>query len=56
MKDVLGDYLELQQSAIQALIHTNPKLTGSESPEAMDIDTGPPPESVADTQDQAMET
>ena len=56
MKDVLGDYFQEQQTAVQALIHANLGLTGSESPEAMDIDTGPPPESIADTQDQAMET
>ena len=56
VNDVLGDYLEEQQSAVQALIHANPGLTGSESPEAMDIDTVPPLESVADTRDQAMET
>ena len=56
MKDVLGDYFQEQQTAVQALIHANLGLTGSESPEAMDIDTGPPLESIADTQDQAMET
>ena len=70
--DVLGDYFEEQQSAVQALICANPGLTGSESPEAIDVDpeppsesvaeppsesvSKPPPESVADTQDQAMET
>ena len=54
--DVLGDYFEEQQSAVQALIHANLGLTGSESPEAMNVDTEPPPESIADTQDQAMET
>ena len=60
--DVLGDYFEEQQSAVQALIHANPGLTGSESLEAMDIDPGPPLEFVAEpppesgTQDQAMET
>ena len=62
--DVLGDYFEEQQSAVQALICANLGLTGSESPEAMDVDPKPPSESVAepplesiaDTQDQAMET
>ena len=39
--DVLGDYFEEQQSAVWALIHANPGLTGSESPEAMDVDPGP---------------
>ena len=70
--DVLGDYVEEQQTAIKTPIHDNPGLTGSESPEAMEVDpqpplesaaetplesvTKPPPESVANTQDQAMET
>ena len=46
------------------LIRANPGLTGSESAEAMDVDlalpseviTEPPPQPIADTQDQAMET
>ena len=64
MNDILGNYFEEQQSAVCDLIRANPGLTRSESLEAMDVNlalpseviTGPPPQPVADTQDQAMET
>ena len=44
MNDILGNYLEEQQSAVRYLIHANPGLTGSESPEAMDVDLTLPSE------------
>ena len=64
MKDVLGNYFEEQQSAVRDLIRTNPGLTVSVSPEAMEVDlalpsevtTEPPTQPIVDTQDQAMET
>ena len=64
VNDILGNYLEEQQSAVCDLICANPGLTGSESLEAMDVDlalpseviTEPPPPPITDTQDQAMET
>ena len=57
VKDVLGNYLDDEaQSAVKELIHTNPGLSGSEPTEAMDVNTGPLPEPVIDTQDQPMET
>ena len=64
VNDILGNCLEEQQSAVCGLIRTNPGLTGSESPEAMDVDlalpsevvTEPPPPPITDTQDQATET
>ena len=64
MNDILGNYFEEQQSVVCDLIRTNSGLTGSESPEAMDVNlalsseviTQPPPQPIADTQDQAMET
>ena len=64
VNDILGNYLEEQQSAVRDLIRTNPGLTRSESPEAMDVDlalpsedvTKPPQPPTAYTQDQAMET
>ena len=70
VNDVFGNYLEEQQSVIRDLINTCLGLTGSASPEAMDVDpapseittkpplettTEPPSQPVADTQDQAME-
>ena len=64
VNDILENYFEEQQSAVRDLIHINPALTGSESPEAMDVDlalpsevvTEDPPQPITDTQDQAMET
>ena len=64
VNDILGNYLEEEQSAVCDLIRANPGLTGSESLEAMDVDLTLPPEVVtepplpliADTQDQAIET
>ena len=64
MNDILGNYLEEQQSAVCDLIRANPGLTGSESLEAMDVDLTLPSEvitephlpPVADTQDQAIDT
>ena len=65
VNDILGNYLEEQQSAVRDLTFAhNPGLTRSESPEAMDVDlalpseviTDPPLPPIADTQDQAMET
>ena len=56
VNDILGNYFEEQQTAVCDLIHINPGLTGSESPEAMDIDlilssevvTEDPPQTIAD--------
>ena len=64
VSDILGNYLEEQQSAVHDLIRANPGLTKSESPEAMDVNFTLPLEvitehpllPIADTQDQAMET
>ena len=64
VNDILGNYLEEQQSVVRDLICSSPGLTQSESPEAMDVDltlplqviTEPPLPPIADTQDQAMET
>ena len=64
VNDILGNYFEEQQTFVRDLIHANPGLTRSESPEAMDINlmlpseviTEDPPQTVADSQDQAMET
>ena len=64
VNDILGNYLEEQQSVVRDLIRANLGLTGSESPEALDVDltlpsevvTQPPLPPITDTQDQAMET
>ena len=50
MKDVLGDYYEEVESAVQGLIRDNPGLTRSESTEVMVVD--PQVETTAKTQDQ----
>ena len=47
--DILGDYLEEQQTAVKTLICKNLGLTGSESPEAMELDPQLPLESAAKT-------
>ena len=46
VNDILGNYFEEQQSAIRDLIHANPGLTRSESPEAMDVNLALPSEVV----------
>ena len=54
VKDVLGDYFEETQSAVQGLLCDNLGLTTGESAEAMEVD--PQAEPSADTLDQPMET
>ena len=61
VNDVLGDYLQETEteSAVKNLLRAHPELAGNDTPEAMDVDDQPPPESVAETQgvrDQPMET
>ena len=58
--DVLGDYLDNEtETAIKDLIRAHPGLTGSEPPEAMDVDTEPllePAAKAQEVQDEPMET
>ena len=55
--DILGDYLhDEMQTAVNELIHANPRLSGNGPAAVMEVDTEPSPEHITSTQDQPMET